>query len=465
MKEELAMDINNRTDRVASIGIRDGDEIEALDERPLSPRQRYAAVLVAFGEFIDGYDLLVMGAALILLKSQFNLSPQEIGLLGASTFLGAIVGLLVFGDMSDRLGRRSIFVANLFLFVIFAIGSALVTSVTWLFIMRFLVGVGIGMDIPTSTAYLAEIAPRKQRGAILGSLLNMMWIMGAIVATLLAIPLIHLMGDQAWRWMLGLAAIPALLTLLARQGLPESPRWLIARGRIEDAREAFRAFGIEPGADRLTDRRSETGSYGELFSGRHRKRVFIVAIVFGLNCFSGSITSIASPLVLNTVGALSVNATLLFTAVVWAIGLAGVFIGSRLIDRIGRRKLCYMSAIPHGITALILAFFGKNHPAVLIAGFFVLAFAVWIGVAVLVWVWASELFPTHLRGRSQGFCNACCRLAISANIFLVPIALSSFGFSLYIGLLSIPMFLLAFIVSRNDFFDGGQKGLDELGTA
>lgn len=441
------------------------DALAELDERPLSPRQRKAAVLVAFGEFIDGYDLLVMGAALIFLRPQFGLSPAQVGLLGASTFLGAMIGLLVFGDMSDRLGRRSIFVINLFFFVVFALGSAAVTTTTQLFIARFLVGVGVGMDIPTSTAYLAEIAPRRQRGRILGSLLNMMWILGALTSTLIALPLTAWFGDQAWRWMLALAAVPALLILFGRKGLPESPRWLLAHGRVDEARAAFAAFGITATETMLATGQRDRGSYAELFRPPYRRRVLWVALVFTLNCFSGSISSIATPLVLRTVGALSVEATLWFSAAVWMTSLTGTVIGALLIDRIGRRTLCYVSVLPYAGIALLLAAFGQHNPVVLVAGFFAIGLATWSGIAVLVWVWASELFPTHLRGRSQGFCNAACRLAISLNIFLVPLALSSIGFGAYIGLLAVPMLLLALIVSRVDLFDSGRRSLETLEAA
>ena len=85
-----------------------------------------------------------------------------------------------------------------------------------------------------------------------------------------------------------------------------------------------------------------------------------------------------------------------------------------------------------------------------------------MGTAVLGWVWASELFPTHLRGRSQGLCNACCRLAISANIFIVPVALAGIGFGPYVALLSLPMLLLAFVVSRVPMFDSGRGSLEAL---
>ncbi len=195
----------------------------ALDDHPLSPRQRYAITLAALGEFIDGYDLLVMGAALIFLRPQFHLTPSEIGLLGGASFIGAAIGMVVFGDLSDRLGRRTIFVANLLFFVVFSIASAFVTSVPQLFIVRFLVGIGVGMDVPTSTAYIAEVAPRAQRGVLAGSLVNFTWILGALVSTLIALPLMRFAGADTWRWMFALAAIPAALVLIGRQALPESP--------------------------------------------------------------------------------------------------------------------------------------------------------------------------------------------------------------------------------------------------
>ncbi len=313
--------------------------LDALDEQPVSPAQRYAAILVALGEFIDGYDLIVMGGALILLRPQFGLSASEVGALGASTFLGAMVGMLIFGDMSDRWGRRAIFVANLIFFVVFSILSAFVQTVPQLFIARFLVGIGVGMDVPTSAAYLAEIAPRHRRGIIAGSLLNITWILGAMTSTLIALPLIALTGDAAWRWMFGLAALPALLVLIGRQALPESPRWLIAHGRIEEARHALARFGIAVDGAALTEPRRQ-GSYAELFGPRWRKRVWLTALVFFLNCVAGPLSTIAAPYVLRTVGALSAEAS----SRLQCAGLA---------DRVIRRVLRVVPDRPHRATAAV----------------------------------------------------------------------------------------------------------------
>ena len=433
-----------------------------LDERPLSARQRYAAVLVACGEFIDGYDLIVMGAALILLRPQFHLSPAETGALGASTFLGAMLGLLVFGDLSDRWGRRAIFVANLLFFVVFSIASAFVETVPQLFVARFLVGVGVGMDIPTSAAYLAEIAPRRRRGRVSGSLLNLMWIFGAMASNLIALPLMAWTGDDAWRWMFGLAAVPAALILLARQALPESPRWLLSHGRTEQAQSALRTFGIEADATVLSRLNTSAGSYTELFRPPFRTRVLLVALVFFLNCVAGPLATIAAPFVLRTVGDLSNETTLLFSTLVWCTGLVGVLTGSFLIDRIGRRRLFCIAIIPEAFAALFMAIAGPGHPPLLIAGFFAFSFFGWFGPNVLTWVWSSELFPTRLRGRSQGFCNAACRLAIAINIFLIPVGVAMVGFTISIVILSVPLFALALLVSRLPFLDSGGRSLETL---
>jgi len=437
--------------------------LHALDQRAMSSRQRYAALLVAFGEFIDGYDLLVIGAALIFLKPQFGLSPEQIGLLGAAGFLGAMVGLVVFGDMSDRLGRRSIFVANLVFFVVFSIVSAFITSAVQLFVVRFLVGVGVGMDIPTSTAYLAEIAPARHRGKVLGALTQITWILGALTSTLVAIPLQWMFGDAAWRWMFGLAALPAALVLLGRQGLPESPRWLIAHGRPAEARRALVRFGVEATDAQLASSGGR-GSWGELFRPPMRRRVWWVTTVFFLSCLAGPVATVATPYVIRTVGAFAVQTTLLFSTLVWGTSLLGSIGSFVLIDRIGRKALCYLSLIPAGLFALLMAVTAASSPTMLMIGYFAFSFFLWLGAPSLQWGWSSELFPTRLRGRSQGFCNGMCRLAISINIFLVPVALASIGFGPLIALLSLPLFAYALIVNRIDIFRSEGLSLEALET-
>jgi putative MFS transporter len=418
--------------------------------------QRRASLLVAMGEFIDGYDLLVMGTAIIYLRPQFHLSPEATGLLGGAAFLGSIFGLLVFGDLTDRLGRRSIFVANLLFFVVFSVASAFITNTTELFIARVLVGVGVGMDIPTSTAYLAEISPAHRRGAVIGGLTQFTWVLGALCSTLIALPLGMIFGDQAWRWMFGLAALPAFLVLLGRRLLPESPRWLFNNGRDEEARAALAAFGMAEQV-RVAPRH---GSWGELFVAPYAGRTFWCSVLFFLNCLSGTVATIGTPFVLRYVGGLSVNATVIFTTLVWCAGIAGTVSCYYLIDRLGRRRLAYVSCIGGGVLALCIAQFATTNPVLLVISFMLFAYSGWLGMAGLCWVWSSELFPTHLRGRSQGFCNSLCRLAICITIFLVPVAQAGFGFANLVVFFAAAKFLMALIIWRQPMFATENVALD-----
>ena len=283
-----------------------------------------------------------------------------------------------------------------------------------------------------------------------------------MASNLIALPLMAWAGADAWRWMFGLAAVPAVLILLARQALPESPRWLLSHGRTEQARQALRSFGIESDTAALSQLSNRAGSYGELFRPPFRERVLLVALVFFLNCIAGPLSTIAAPFVPRTVGALSNETTLLFSTLVWCTGLAGVLVGSQLINRIGRRRLLFIAVIPEACAALFMAFAGPSHPPMLIVGFFAFSFFSWRGPAVLTWVWSSELFPTRLRGRSQGFCNGACRLAIAINIFLIPVGVAAVGFTTSIVNLSMPLFALALLVSRLGFIDSANRGLETI---
>ena len=433
-----------------------------LDEQPMSRRQIYAIVLVALGEFIDGYDLIVMGAALILLRPQFGLTPSEIGLLGGASFIGAAIGMFVFGDLSDRLGRRAIFVANLIFFVVFSIVSAFVTTLPQLFLARFMVGIGVGMDVPTSMAYIAEISPRQRRGMLSGMVVNLTWVIGAMSSSLIALPLIHWTGVDAWRWMFGLAAVPAALVLIGRQILPESPRWLLLHRRTDEARDALASFGIVADDAQLARIAARRGSYAELFRPPWRTRILLVTLVFILNCIAGPLATIAAPFVFRSVGALSITASLLFSAEVWGAGMCGLLTGGLLVDRVGRRGLLCIGAIASGCSALFMSFAGPDDPTPLIVGYFAFGYFLWLGPAFITWVWSSELFPTHLRGRSQGFCNGFCRLAIAANIFLIPVGVALIGFRASIIILSVPLFALVLLVSRLSFLDSDRLSLEAL---
>ncbi|MFI5731525.1 MFS transporter [Kribbella sp. NPDC051587] len=378
--------------------------------------------LVAFGEFIDGYDLLVVGAAVLFLRPAFGLSNGEVGLVTASAFVGTALGLLVFGDLSDRFGRRTIFMVNLVFFVVASIGAAFVHEVWQLVLARFVLGVAVGMDIPTSHAFLTEIAPKARRGRIAGSLPNLMWLSGAIVSVLLALALKPVFGNETWRWLFGLAAIPATAVLVARQFLPESPRWLQAQGRTEEAQQVYDALGLEPPKPELETPRN----YKALVAGGAWRRLVAVTAFFAFQAFGGAVATVAGPLIISSIG-IGVSNTLHFSLLGFVMGLIAVSVGSLIIDRVNRRWLGVWTCLGVFVAGLGIAITGRHPGAGLVICWAVYATLVWLGPGVLSWVWSTEAFPTALRGLGSGIAQCVTRLAIALNVFLVPTLLQKHG--------------------------------------
>ncbi|MEU0743315.1 MFS transporter [Streptomyces sp. NPDC006134] len=419
--------------------------------------RRWTSRLVAFGEFIDGYDLLVMGAALLFLKPDFGLTATEVGWLGAIAFIGTAVGLVVFGDLSDRFGRKVIFVVNLVFFVVASLASAFVTEVWQLMVARFFIGVAVGMDIPTSHAFLAEIAPKARRGRVAGSLPNLMWLGGAITSVLIALALGPHLGHDTWRWLFGLAALPALAVLIARQFLPESPRWLKAQGRHEEAKAVFEALGVEEPKSAVPQGKR---SYRDLFTKGAAVRLAVVTGFFAFQSFGGAVATVAGPLVIESTGIGTEN-SLYFSLAGFCVGFLAVALGARVIDRINRRALGIWACLGVFTAGVTLGLFGGRSATVLLIAYVCYSFLTWFGPGVLAWVWSSEAFPTQLRGLGSGIAQCVTRLMIALNIVLVPTLLERLELTT-ITLYACSYLICAAIVALSPFLATTGRELEEV---
>jgi len=428
-------------DRESAFGDAAGSWLGAFDDevRMTRPRRR-ALVAIGLGEFVDAYDLIVISGALLALKPHFGLSTGQVSWLIASAFFGSAVGALFFGDLVDRIGRRRVFVLNLIAFVGLALVSAVVSEVWMLFVVRFLMGVAIGADIVASISFLAELSPKGSRGSWTGAMPQITWSLGAISAVLVAAGLYAWLGNESWRLMFAVGALPAVAVLLLRRALPDSPRWLLAQGRVEDAVAAFEQFGIgvrdrwrlaatpaapSAAAGVRAGFWARLEPYVRLFAGPRRAAVAWAVLMIGLIPLNGIGQSVLTPYVLKEFGHLSTVGALLGGAVIWIGALVGSYLAWRTLDRLGR------------ITSIVTVLVGFVAVYVLMAvafrtGWFVplyclLGVVTWWGAAAC-WPLPSELAPTEVRARAQGLGSGLQRFSIGVNLLFVPHMLVWVGF-------------------------------------
>jgi MFS transporter, putative metabolite transport protein len=446
--------------------IRSADEGEdvgtgwsAYDGRGTMTRQRLrSTVLLASGMLIDAYDLLAVGAALLFLQRYFHMDSGQAALVTFVGFLGAAVGMVAVGDLTDRFGRRVIFVINLVVFVVFAVVSASVTNVPELLAVRFLMGLGIGADVPTSMSYVAEVTPAQTRGYYLGGLTQILWVCGALLATVVAVIAWPLAGDEAWRWVFGLGAVPALVVLALRQGVPESPRWLARRGRAQETTASLRRLGLteQPGLD-VGSRRE--GSIGDLFRRPYRARLAMTSSIFALIGFSAGVTTVAAPFVFHYFGLLGIAGSLASSMLIWIVALIGTIISAPLFDRFGRIPIGVTAASVTTVALVVMGLFGKGDPAVLIITYFLVTIANWAGSGVW-WTLSAELFPTSLRGRASGIANAACRLTVGADVYIIASGSEALGFNGVILVFAASTLVMAVILALSGKWEPKQATLE-----
>lgn len=376
----------------------------------------------AFGQGLDGYDLGIISVVLPVITTEFGLSAVEVGLVAAATLAGIFFGAPVFGYLTDRFGRRKIFIFDLLAFVILGGLQAVVTSSGQLLTLRFLLGLAIGAEYAIGQTMLAEMVPRHGRGRRLSGL-QAAWYGGFLLAVVVAYVLLDLGVD--WRWILATGAIPGLATLLLRQGLPESPRWLVSKGREDEAHEVVEEhLGDDYYSDEDLDEESEdTSRFRDLFARDMWRRTAFASIFF--TCLVAPYFAIFTfaPAVFAALGLTDPKASIIGSnAVAFAGGLAGMLV----IEKVGRRPLLLTSFYVMVVTLGVIGAWGDAPALVLIVCFVSFAFFNAIS-GDLTGVYPAEIFPSELRGSGVGFAAAVSRIGAAGGTFLLPVGIEHIG--------------------------------------
>ena len=427
------------------------------------------SLIVALGGFLFGFDTAVISGVEKHIQELFQLTPFWHAFAIASALVGTVIGALVSGQPADKFGRKPILFIIAGLYVITAIGSAMAGDVSTFIIFRFLGGIGVGASSVVAPTYIAEISPAKIRGRMT-AMFQFNVIFGILIAFVSNF-LLRDFGTEPWRWMLGVAGIPALLFFAFLFIIPESPRFLIKIGQITEAKMILERIEIASIDQEIEEIKHsmEKSSNGEqlLFSRSYIKPISVAYLVAMFNQFSG-INAILyyAPRIFELSG-LS-NADSMFQSIM--IGVTnGIFtiLGMFLIDRVGRKKLLITGSIGMSICLGLIAktFYTQNftgYGLLFLLLVYIMFFA--FSTGAVIWVLIAEIFPNSVRGKGQslGSFTHWFFAALITFLFPVIVKLSDFGVGHAFLFFSVMMLVQAVVVWKY-FPETKGRTLEELG--
>jgi SP family arabinose:H+ symporter-like MFS transporter len=379
----------------------------------MNPRLFYWSLSSALAGFLFGFDTVVISGAEQTIQALWGLSPAVHGFAMGAALYGTVVGSLIGGWPADKFGRRATLLWVGVLYVASALGCAFAWNVEVFIGARFIGGLGIGVSTVVAPMYISEIAPPAHRGKLAG-MFQFNIVLGIVIAYL-SNALLSGIGDSAWRWMLGVAAIPSVIYTVMCFTIPESPRWLLTKkGNREKGLRVLSL--IEPDAtpsqleatanDIVTASTQQASSRG-FWSMRLRVPIMLAFLVAFFNQMSG-INAILyfAPRIFELTG-LGTKAALLQSIGIGITNLVFTFVGLWLIDRLGRRTLLTIGSYGYiaSLGACAWAFFSGHFSIVPLCIFaFIAAHA--IGQGTVIWVLISEIFPNQFRATGQSLGSA-----------------------------------------------------------
>ncbi|MEN8117986.1 MAG: sugar porter family MFS transporter [Bacteroidota bacterium] len=410
------------------------------------------SVIAALGGLLFGFDTAVISGVVPYIEEYFELSSAQIGWVVGSLLLGAIGGVLSAGAPADKYGRRKVLAAAAVLFVISAVGTALAKDVAVFVTFRVLGGFAVGIASMISPMYIAEVAPAQHRGKLVS--LNQLTIVIGILVAFYSNYLLSGVGENNWRWMLIIMAVPAALFFIALFFVPESPRWLIVVNNKEKALEVLIKINGEEEAKTEAENienalmNHEKPSIKDLLNPGLRKALLIGIGLATLQQFTG-INSIMyyAPMIFKESG-LSTADAIFQTIAVGVVNLLFTLISIRIVDKVGRKPLLVYGSLVMAIFLSLLAVsfhlnWGGMFKLTFILGF-IGAFAVSLGP--VTWILIAEIFPNKVRGKAM-------------SVSIVFVWISAFILSLFFPILSdgiglgATFLILAFISALSFWFN------------
>jgi MFS transporter, putative metabolite:H+ symporter len=444
---------------------------QRLDHLPIGPIHRKIVVAIGLGLFFEMYEIFLSSTISTTLKTQYDLSGTTLKLLLASSFLGMFIGAAVLGRLADRIGRRKAFLFNLLWFSGWTLIGALAPNPWFLVGTRFLAGIGVGAEYPVADSYLSDVLPKADRGRLAA------W---AYTSSFVAVPVLgflslglaehSLFGIAGWRILLVIGAIGAVLVLLLRRGLPESPRWLAGVGRVDEARAALREFeasaepqspAIEAGDDEnhsvATEATRVSNPLQRLSVSPYRERLAMLAVFHLFQSFGYYGFGTLAALLLVSRG-YDVTSSLLFTALSYVGYPVGSVLAIPLLKRFERKFLLIGTTAAMAVFGLL---FATVDSSALIVLFGFLTTATSNVFSNVYHIYQAEIFPTDVRATAVGWTYSLSRLSSGALPFILIPVLDTYGagamFAVVLVALAITIAVVAWIGPRTT-----RRNLEEI---
>jgi sugar porter (SP) family MFS transporter len=389
--------------------------LEIKEPRAMRPNLNLikATLTGALGGLLFGFDTVVISGAIDSLVKLYNLSPQGKGWTVAIALIGTVAGALGAGHVGQKIGGRETLRITAVLYVVSAIGSALAWNWPMLMLFRFAGGLGIGASSVLGPVYIAELAPAKWRGRLVGAFqFNVVFGILAAYSSNYLIRTLHL-GSLEWRWQVGIAALPALGFLALLFGIPRSPRWSASKGRNEEALAVLKLMGDPNPEAELADIQSALAeehatAHEPVFQWKYRYPLFLAISIGAFNQLAG-INSILY--YLNSIFASAGFSQISGDQQAIAIGFTNLvftIVGMSVIDKLGRKTLLLIGAAGTAscLAAVSWLFATNSHPGALVWVLITYIAFFALSQGAVIWVYIGEVFPNAVRSKGQGVGNA-----------------------------------------------------------